>query len=213
MGLFRRRQETLNERLLREAGLNQSEPVATIPERDPEPPPAPEPPSRTPVDDVVPRWPIPTFSNRSKTERVVNKLDVAVTVRSSTLAGDRIEFTTLPNGDVIVEREQGDGDVSPLADAIEKKIEPPYRVVAARQSGDVWGVGAIRIQVAKVELAEGETIELTANDGDLKVRVDGEPSDAEVPELVKLGERVGPDYCVEAERIDGDFWDVKVSPL
>jgi hypothetical protein len=210
VGLFRRRQETLNERLLREAGLDQSEPVATVPEREPEP--APESPIRTPADDVVPRWPTPTFSNR-RGERVVNKLDAAVTVRSATLAGDRIEFTTLPTGDVIVEREQGDGDLSPLADAIEKKIEPPYRGVAARQNGDVWGVGAIRIQVAKVELPAGERIELTAKDGAREVRVDDEPSDVEVPELVELGERTGADYCVEAERIDGDFWEVKVSPL
>ena len=208
MGLFRRRQETLNERLLREAGLDQSEPAAT----EPEPEGAPEPPIRTPADDVVPRSPIPSFTNR-KMGRLVENLDAAVTVKSAGLTGDRIEFTTLPNGDVIVEREQGDSDVSPLADAIEKKIEPPYRVVAARQSGDVWGVGAIRIQVAKVELPEGERIELTANEGAREVRVDDDPSDVEVPELVELGERIGADYCVEAERIDGDFWEVRVSPL
>lgn len=213
MGLFRRRQETLNEQLLREAGLDSNEPGTTFSEPEPEPQPPPE--TRAPTDDVVPRSPIPTFGTSANRQhgRVVEKLDAVVTVRSATLAGDRIEFTTLPNGDVIVEREQGDGDVTPLADAIEKKIDPPYRVVAARQNGDVWGVGALRIQVAKVELPEGETIELTATGGDHEVRVDGEPSEAEVPELVELGEQAGADYCVEAERIEGDFWEVKVSPL
>ena len=51
--------------------------------------------------------------------------------------GTRIEFTTLPTGDVIVEEQQGDGDLSPLADVIEKKLDPPYRAFAARQTGDV----------------------------------------------------------------------------
>ena len=217
MGLFRRKQETLNEQLLREAGLDPNESGMTVQEPAPAPEPESEPPGRTlgPADDVVPRSPIPTFgvSGNRQRGRVVEKLDVVVSVRSATLAGDRIEFTTLPTGDVIVEKEQGDGDLSPLADAIEKKLDPPYRAFAARQTGDVWGVGALRIQVAKVELAEGDAIELTASDGYQEVRVDGEPSDAEVPELVQLGEQVGADYCVEAERIDGDFWEVKVTPL
>jgi hypothetical protein len=119
------------------------------------------------------------------------------------VAGDQAEFTTLPNGDVIVEREKGDGDLSPLADAIEKKLDPPYRAVAARQDGDLWGVGAKRIH--KVELSE--------NDGIRELRVDGDPSDAEIPELVQLGEQVGTNYCVEGKRIDGDFWEVRVSAL
>ncbi len=47
-----------------------------------------------------------------------------------------------------------------------------------------------------------------------ELRVDGEPTDAAVPvELQRLGERAGRDFCVEAQRIDGDFWEVRVSPL
>jgi hypothetical protein len=64
-----------------------------------------------------------------------------------------------------------------------------------------------------IVLHEGDTVELTEHDGNREVRVDGEPSDAEVPELARLGERVGADYSVEATRIDGDFWEVRVSAL
>ena len=215
MGLFRRKQETLNEQLLREAGLDQDEPGMTVSEPEPEPGPEQHRETRGPADDVVPRSPIPTFgvSGSRQRSRVIEKLDAVGSVKSATLAGDRIEFTTLPNGDVIVEKEQGDADLSPLADAIEKKIRPPYRALAARQSGDLWGVGAKRIQVVTVELAQGDRIELTVNDGFREVRVDDELSDAEVPELVALGQQVGADYCVEAERIDDDFWEVHVSPL
>jgi hypothetical protein len=138
---------------------------------------------------------------------------VVGTARLAGLAGDEVEFTTLPNGDVIVEKEKGDGDLSPLADAVERKIDPPYRAAAARQDGDLWGVGAKRIEVAKFQFAEGDAVELSANDGVQELRVEGEPSDAEIPELARLGEQAGTDYCVEAKRIDGDFWEVEVSPL
>jgi regulator of RNase E activity RraB len=136
-----------------------------------------------------------------------------VTVRATTLPGNRIEFKTLPNGDIIVEDEKGDGDLAPLAEAVEGHLDPPYWAIASRQDGDVWAVGARRIQVAEFELAEGDAIELIVNDGAEEVRVDGEPSDAQVPELVQLGERKGASYCVEAERIDGDFWEVQVNAL
>jgi hypothetical protein len=52
---------------------------------------------------------------------------------------------------------------------------------------------------------------LSVRDGAAGVVVDGEPSDARVPELDRLGERKGANYCVEADRIDGDFWEVRAS--
>jgi hypothetical protein len=211
VGLFRRKQETLNEQLLREAGLDPAPALG-------DPSPAPEPPHEPELEREPPEP--PPFSPahielgwRGRARGRPPGWDAVVTVRVADLAGDEVAFTTLPNGDVIVERENGDGDLSPLADAMEQKIEPPYRAVAARQDGDLWGVGAKRIQVAEFPLAEGDSVELTENGGVRKVRVDDEPSDAEVPELVQLGEQVGADYSVEARRIDGDFWEVLVLAL
>jgi len=204
VGLFRRKQETLNEQLLREAGLDPGQALGDpAPATEPEPDP-PTPPS-FPTRDVGRDW--------IEGKAAPREWDAVATASVPGLAGDQVEFTTLPNGDVIVEREKGDGDLSPLADAVEKKIDPPYRAVAARQNADLWGVGAIEILVAKIRLADGDAVELSANDGEQEVRVDGEPSDAEVPELVRLGEQAGADYCVEAKRIDGDFWEVEVSAL
>jgi hypothetical protein len=206
VGFFRRRQETLNEQLLREAGLDPAQVLGDGPQ-EPEPPldpPAP-PPFRT--GDISLGW--RSVSAASGT----GEWDAVATSRVAGLAGDQVEFTTLPNGDVIVEREKGDGDLSPLADAIEQKIDPPYRAVGSRQDGDLWGVGAKRIAVAEFQLADGSTVELSENDGIRELRVDGEPSDAEIPELAQLGERLGPAYCVEAKRIDGNFWVVEVSAL
>ncbi len=204
MGLFRRKQETLNEQLLREAGLD---PAQSLGDPQPEREPAPEPPAPPP-------FPTGDISlGRGRFNGVPGDWDAVVTAKAPSLAGDKVEFTTLPNGDVIVEKEQGDGDLSALADAVEQRVDPPYRAVAARQDGDLWAIGATEIAVVQFALANGDAVELSENDGEREVRVDGEPSDAEVPELVQLGEQVGADYCVEATRIDGDFWEVEVSAL
>jgi hypothetical protein len=206
VGFFRRRQETLNEQLLREAGLDPAQVLGDGPQ-------APEPPLDPPVPPPVPTGDINLGWRSVSAASGTGEWDAVATSRVAGVAGDQAEFTTLPNGDVIVEREKGDGDLSPLADAIEKKLDPPYRAVAARQDGDLWGVGAKRIQVAKFELPDGDKVELSENDGIRELRVDGDPSDAEIPELVQLGEQVGTNYCVEGKRIDGDFWEVRVSAL
>jgi len=212
VGLFRRRNETLNEQLLREAGLDPAH------VRD-EPPPVPEPsaaPESRPKHEPSAPAPFPVGDinlGHGHRRGIADEWDTMVTVRAANLAGARIEFTTLPDGDILVEKEEGDGDLAPLAEAVERHVDPPYRAIAARQDGDVWAVGAKRIQVAKFEFAEADAIELSVNHGAQQVRVDGEPSDRQVPELEQLGEREGPNYCVEAGRIDGDFWEVKATVL
>jgi hypothetical protein len=199
VGLFRK-QETYNEQMLREAGLDRvvfDEPETT---RSDEPP-------AFPTGDISLGW-------LGNVEGGPMDWDAAVSVRAPGLAGDQVEFVTLPNGDVIVEKEKGDGDLSPMADAVEERVTPPYRAVAARQDGDLWGVGAKRIEVAQFEFPDADALELSENDGETELRVDGVPSDGAIPmELQRLGERVGANFCVEANRIDGDSWEVKVSAL
>ncbi len=198
MGLFRRRQETLNEKLLREAGLD---PPQTLGEPQP-PPPAPGPPV-----SVLAAAGVPDGSRVSPRE-----WDATAVVRASDLAGERVEFTTLPDGDVIVSEEAGDADLSPLADAVERHIDPPYRAVAARHEGDLWAVGAKRVAAALIPFPAGEKLELSWNGSDAELRVDGEQSDAAIPpELAELGEAAGAAYFVEALRIDGDLWEVRAT--
>lgn len=201
MALFRRKQETLNEQLLREAGLDDVSQAL----RDP--PPVSEPPDPGP-------FPVGNANLGGQSSRRPRRGgETMVTLRAAALPGDRIEFTTLPDGDIIVDEAKGDGDLAPCAEAVERHVDPPYRAIAVRQGGDLWAVQASRIQVAKFEFAEGDAIVLSVNDGTEEVQVDDEPSEAQVPELEQLGEREGRNYCVEAERIDGDFWEVRVLPL
>lgn len=204
MALFRKR-ETYNEQMLREAGLDR------VVFRDPTPAPGDLPPLDTG------KIPILMYGDPEgifKVDSGTLAWDVATTAKVPGVAGDRVAFTTLPNGDMIVSEETGDGDLSPFADAVEGRLDPPYKAAASRQDGDLWGVGAKRIEVATIAFPGAEALELSQSDGVAELRVDGEPSDTAPPvELQRLGEREGADFCVEAQRIDGDHWEVKVSPL
>ena len=156
MGLLRRRNETLNEQLLREAGLDDAgHAFADLP---PVPEPPAEPESRPGPESSDP-GPFAVRDANLRSRRRTGSSDTTVTVREASLPGARITFTTLPNGDIIVDEEQGDGDVSPLAEAVEQYVNPPYRATAARQDGDLWAVGARRIEVAQFQFAEGDRSE------------------------------------------------------
>ena len=199
MGLFRRRRQTLNEQLLREAGLD---PALVL--GDTQPPAVLEPPQ-----SLLAVVGVPDGSGVSPKE-----WDAAVAVDAGALAGDRVEFTALPGGDLIVGEETGDADLSPLADAVERHVSPPYRAVATRQGGELWAVGAKRIVVAEIPFPHGEKLELSRHGGDEELRVDGEPSDAAVPPtLARVGEAVGDSFYVEASRVDGDLWEVRATAL
>jgi hypothetical protein len=197
VGLFRRRRETLNEQLLRRAGLD---PAQALDDSQPQP-------RLEFPKSVLEVLGVPDGSRVSPKE-----WDAAVTVSAAGLAGNRIEFTTLPNGDVIVGEEAGDADLSPLADAVERRVPPPYNAVAQRQDGDMWAVAAKRIEVAQIAFADGDKLELSRHGDEEVFRVDGEPSDEVVPlELRRLGEAVARNFYVEASRIDGDLWEVKAT--
>jgi hypothetical protein len=188
VGLFRRRRETYNEQLMHDAGLDQV---------------------RFEQPTVLEELGIPIGRTRGETP----DWDFSVTVTTPGLGGDRIEFTTLPDGDVVVAEEKGDADVSPLADGVEKELSPPYQAFAARQEGDVWTVVAKRIEVEQIPFTDGDALELSRRDSWHELRVDGEQSNARIPDLERLGKRVGSDYFVKAERIDGDLWAVRVTAL
>jgi len=199
MGFFRRRNETLNEQLLREAGVDPAQALGDSP------PPGPVEPPKS----LLARVGVPDGAGVSPKE-----WDGAVTVSAPGLAGDRIEFTTIPDGDVIVSEESGDADLSPLADAIEGKVGPPYRAVAQRQDGHLWAVAAKRIVVAQIPFPDGDKLELARHDDAEELRVDGEPRDALPPrELERVGEAAGSNFYVTAERIDGDAWEVRATAL
>lgn len=129
--------------------------------------------------------------------------DVTETVDAPGIDGAAATFVVLPDGPILVE-DGPDTSLQPLADAVERSLQPPYRARAVRQRGDLWAVQAKRIQVVKIRNGpDGNAIELT-RDGLL---VDGERAFGSVPELNGMGD------VVRAERLDGDFWEVEATPL
>jgi hypothetical protein len=202
VALFRRKQETLNEQLLREAGLEPAQVLGA----------APSPPPPQPVE--APKSGLARAGVVDGSGVGPKEWDVAITVTAPALAGDRVAFTTIPNGDVIVDEESGNADLTVLADAVERSVSPPYRAVGQRQDGDLWGVGAKRIQVAEIPFPGGDKLEFSQHVDYGELRVDGEPSDSLVPsEVERLGEMLGDSFYVEAVRIDGDLWEVKATAL
>lgn len=198
MGLFRKK-ETLNEQLLREAGLDRV--VLNAPQPGPiEAGPLPPATGAVPVGPTEPRR--------------LTHFDATTTALAPGLTGDLVAFTVLPNSDLIVSMGEADDDLSPLADAIEERLSPPYKASAARQDGDLWEVCAARIEVDEFAFPDADTLELTQREGVAQFRIDGGPTDVAPPaELRQLGEKAGADFFIVARRIDGDYWEYMVNRL
>jgi hypothetical protein len=138
--------------------------------------------------------------------------DAVITAEAPGLEGEELDFLALEDGDVFMEHALPRGDVSPLADAVEARLAPPYRAHAVRQQGDLWAVSARRIRLERFQ-ARGNEIDLTVRQGERALRIDGRDVMAEVPGLEALGQTAGADYHVWASRVEGDLWEVEVSPL
>jgi hypothetical protein len=218
MAFFRRKpDETLNEQMLREAGLDSDGDAAATEEHGAEPAEDADPPD--PIDPLAGSYPAdpafvgqwPDYLGRAMARPAV--WDLVTSVTAPGIAGDQVEFATLASGDMIVDTETGEGDLSPLADAVEKELAPPYRVLGRRQEDDVWGIAARTIDVVELKFDGGDEIELVENEGVTDLRVDGKPWKQVIPELERAGETLGSDFVVQADRLDGDFWEIRASAL
>jgi hypothetical protein len=177
------RRESLHERLAREGGV--AEPSGVPPAWD-----------ATRIHGVARR----------------KEWDLVATAAAPEIEGDAVDFVALPDGSLLVEEEQGEGSLEPLATAVEQKLQPPYRARGARQTDVLWAVSARRIDTASFE-AEGERIELTETADGKILRIDGMPVFGSVPALEELGQQAGPSYAVHAQRLDADLWEVRVAAL
>jgi len=123
--------------------------------------------------------------------------------------GDSARFVGLEDGSLLIE--EGDGDLTALADAIEQEIARPYRATAVRRSETTWAVAAHRLRVVELPEPGGDEIELALRGEDKTLVVDGNRSFGTMPELEVLAE--GGDAVIRAARLDGTLWEVRVDPL
>jgi hypothetical protein len=100
------------------------------------------------------------------------------------LPGNEVHFTTLPDGTLLVEEDVPDGSLLSLAKAVEAALEPPYRAEGVRRSERVWAVAAKRIEVRTFPGHEGDEVELVEDD-----------------------------HVILGHRLDGDLFEVEVTPL
>jgi hypothetical protein len=109
--------------------------------------------------------------------------DVVASARAE-LPVDEVHFAALPDGTLIVEEDVPDGSLTPLAEAIEATLTPPYRADGVRREDDVWAIAASRIRVREFPETEDDELEFV-EDGNIVI----------------------------GRRLDGDLFEVEVTPL
>ena len=138
--------------------------------------------------------------------------EVVVAAEAPEIEGDEVEFIALEDGSLVVDTEAGEASLEPLADAVETELERPYRAKGVRHERGWWAVGARRTTVCELRVIEGDAVELSVYQGERTVA--GVPADTDLAALDALASARGlRDYAVEAERLDGDLWEVQLNPL
>lgn len=135
----------------------------------------------------------------------VREWDAVVAVDEPGLKGERAVFVALPGGDLVVE--EGPEGLEPLAAALERELQPPYRAEAVRRDDGLWAVAGRRIEVVELPGVAGDEVELAARGDERTFLVDGERAFGSIPALER------PDHVVRARRVDGELWEVDSAPL
>jgi hypothetical protein len=141
--------------------------------------------------------------------------DSVVTVAGPGEPGAEVEFVALPDGRLVVEQGPDGVDLTPFAESLEDSIEPPYRALAHRRP-ELWAVGAVRIEVARLDPDPGaDELELTWDGDVLGLTADGVPADpsrASALERLAAARESGA-YAAHANRLEGDLFELLVLPL
>ena len=138
--------------------------------------------------------------------------DVVVSIDVEGVPGDEFSFVALEDGTLLLESDD-DVQLDPFADALDGLLATPYRAVAVRKGDDTWAVAANSIETATIEdEVEGDTVELAYQQGESTLLVDGAPAFGSLASFEDLAEGLDA-YVVRASRLDGDLWEVKVTPL
>jgi hypothetical protein len=136
--------------------------------------------------------------------------DTVATAEAPGLRGDAVHFVALPDGTIVVDEEEPDGSLAPLADAVEGAIEPPYRAEAVRRGEQIWAVAARRVRIVELPGVVGDELELTVRGYDRALSIDGERTFGGLPALEEL---IQGDAVARGQRIDDELWEIRLDPL
>jgi hypothetical protein len=134
--------------------------------------------------------------------------DAVVSTEAPDVQGASASFVGLEDGSLLIE--EGDGDLTALADAIEQELPRPYRANAVRRGETQWAVAAHQLRVVELPEPGGDEIELVLRGEDKTLVVDGNRAFGTLPELERLA---AGDAVIRAARLDGTLWEVRVDPL
>jgi hypothetical protein len=134
--------------------------------------------------------------------------DAVVAAEAPDVEGSNARFVGLEDGSLVVE--EGEGDLTPLAEAIEREVTRPYRATAIRRGETQWAVAGHGLRVVELPEPGGDEIELVLRGDEKTLVVDGNRSFGTLPELEALANG---DAVVRAARLDGTLWEVRVDPL
>ena len=158
--------------------------------------------AQEPLEVGPPAPGVPGFHGMQRPRR----WDAVVMVDAPDLHGKEAEFVVLAGAPVVAGAE-------PVIRELDDLVTRPYRVEAVRRHGDVWAAAARRIEVLKIAGAEGEELMLTMQDGTKTLTVDHVPEFGTVPELERYASERFDAYVAEARRLEGDLFEVRISPL
>ena len=134
--------------------------------------------------------------------------DAVATTEAPDAEGDSAHFVGLEDGSLLIE--EGQGDLTAFADAIEQEVARPYRATAVRRGETTWAVAAHRLRVVELPEPGGDEIELVLNGEEKTLVVDGNRSFGTMPELEQLADG---NAVIRGARLDGTLWEVRVDPL
>ena len=139
--------------------------------------------------------------------------DAVVPGEAPDLPGEVVHFIGLADGTLIVDEDVPDNSLTPLADALEQQVRLPYRAEGVRRDETVWAVAADEIEVVELDQpVDGDVVELSSTGDERTVLIDGEPAFGSLQAFEELADEHDA-YVLRAERIDGNLWEVEISPL
>lgn len=143
----------------------------------------------------------------------VRRWDTVASADAPALRGDAVHFVALDDGTLVVDEDEPDAALGPLADAVEQSLRPPYRAEAVRRGPETWAVAASRIAIVAAPEMTGEEAELTSTREGKVLRIDGQTTLGSARTFERVGAAEGVEYVVRARRVDGDLWEVEATPL
>jgi hypothetical protein len=140
--------------------------------------------------------------------------DAIATAEAPGLPGDTIEFAVLEDGTLFVDLDLPEDALTPIAEALEASIDPPYRAVARRREGEVWSATAMRVDIVAVpQDIPGDEVVIAAHEGEVKLLIDDEEYEGKILPLESFAQERFGSFVLTASRLDTQLWEVTVNPL